>query len=167
MTSNEHDCFVYAVSQLHYVSLMVKWETDTIWISLPAFNSMASKWNTLVNSVRSILPLVVKIEITIGLPLILLTHDCSVSPVMSNCNAVCFPRPSGPYRTNEVHSGITPYKWNESRLVKQNTIIHIEMVHLNFIAVALFLKFQLTVTYNEEGFRLLSAEVVPVMKDGH
>ena len=101
MTSNDHDCFVYAVSQLHYVSLRVKWETSTIWISLPAFNSMASKWNTLVNSVRSILPLVIKIEITIGLPLILLTHDCSVSPVMSTCNAVCFPRPSGLHRTKE------------------------------------------------------------------
>jgi hypothetical protein len=97
----------------------------------------------------------------------LLTHDCSVSPVMSTCNAVCFPRPSGIHRTNEVNSRITPYKRTESRLVKRDTIIHIEIVHFNFISVALFLNFQLTVTYNEEGFRLFSAEVVPMMKDGH
>jgi hypothetical protein len=64
----------------------------------------------------------------------------------------------------KVHSGVTPYKWNESRLVKRDTIIHIEIIHLDFITVALFLKFQLTVTYNGEEF--ISAEVVSLMKDG-
>jgi len=46
----------------------------------------------------------------------------------------------------KVHSGITPYKRNESTQVKRDTVIHIEILHLNFITVVLFLKFQLTVT---------------------
>jgi len=52
-------------------------------------------------------------------------------------------------------------------MVKRDTIIHMEIVHLNFITVALFLQFQLTVTYNGEGFRLFPVEAVPIMKDGH
>jgi len=67
----------------------------------------------------------------------------------------------------KVQSRTTSCKRNEPRLVKRDKIIHIEIVYLNFITVALFLKFQLTVAYNGEGFRLFSAEVFPMTKDGH
>jgi hypothetical protein len=50
----------------------------------------------------------------------------------------------------KVSNGITPCKRNESRLVKRDNIIHIGRVHLNLVTVALFLNFQLTVTYNGE-----------------
>jgi hypothetical protein len=67
---------------------------------------------------------------------------------------------------NKVHSGITPYNRNESKMVKRDTIIHIEIIYLNFSTVVIFLNFQLTMAYNGQGFRQFSAEVVPVMKDG-